>query len=216
MICPDPEPGLPHPGNEHIYKLLERLRLAGLLTYLHPLPVQALYMGVNGFITIALLSLLAFLTGSDFIFPSLGPTAYVFFSTPLAESARPKDAILGHAIGLACGYAAFRLALEYGQYGLANFDHGFYWPKILAAALSLASTATLLVLTRIQHAPACATTLIVSLGILSTPRDLLIIELAVLLLTAQAFVINRLAGLPYPIWNNTLHLRRSQGFPSAD
>jgi CBS domain-containing membrane protein len=28
------------------------------------------------------------------------------------------------------------------------------------------------------------------------------IEIAVLLLTAQAFVINRLAGLPYPVWRH--------------
>jgi CBS domain-containing membrane protein len=32
-------------------------------------------------------------------------------------------------------------------------------------------------------------------------RELLIIEVAVFLLVAQALVINRLAGLPYPIWN---------------
>ena len=212
MNSPDPKPALGNPGTEHIFRLVERLRLAWLMTHLSPLRVEALYMCVNGFVTIALLSLLAFVTGSDFVFPSLGPTAYLFFSSPLAESASPKDAILGHAIGLACGYAAFRLALEFGQYSLANFDHGFYWPKILAAALSLASTATFLVLLRIHHAPACATTLIVSLGILSTPRDLVIIELAVLLLTAQAFAINRFAGLPYPIWKSRLHFAQNQSF----
>lgn len=47
-----------------------------------------------------------------------------------------------------------------------------------------------------------ATTLIVSLGLLSKPLDLLIIEIAVLLLTLQALIINRLAGLPYPLWEN--------------
>jgi CBS-domain-containing membrane protein len=57
-----------------------------------------------------------------------------------------------------------------------------------------------MVLLRINHPPAGATTLIVSLGILSTPYYLLVIEVAVVLLTAQAFLINRLAGLPYPIW----------------
>ena len=45
-----------------------------------------------------------------------------------------------------------------------------------------------------------AKTSIVSLGIISQPRELIIIEVAVVLLTAQAFGINRRAGLPYPTW----------------
>ena len=53
----------------------------------------------------------------------------------------------------------------------------------------------------VSHPPAGATTLIVSLGIISKPRELVIIEVAVFLLVAQALVINRLAGLPYPLWN---------------
>jgi CBS domain-containing membrane protein len=52
----------------------------------------------------------------------------------------------------------------------------------------------------IPHAPAGATTLIVSIGLLRTPEQLTILMLAVVLLTAQGFVINRLAGLPYPTW----------------
>jgi len=45
------------------------------------------------------------------------------------------------------------------------------------------------------------TTLIVSLGIISKPRELVIIEVAVFLLVAQAMAINRLAGLRYPFWS---------------
>ncbi len=47
-----------------------------------------------------------------------------------------------------------------------------------------------------------ATTLIVSLGIIAQPKDLVIIEVAVVLLTAQSLLINRLAGLPYPLWRS--------------
>jgi hypothetical protein len=47
------------------------------------------------------------------------------------------------------------------------------------------------------------------LGIISKPRELLIIEVAVFLLVAQALVINRLAGLPYPIWNAPASVRPS-------
>ena len=57
-----------------------------------------------------------------------------------------------------------------------------------------------MVLLGISHAPAGATTLIVSLGIISRARELVIIEVAVFLLVVQALVINRFAGLPYPLW----------------
>jgi len=36
--------------------------------------------------------------------------------------------------------------------------------------------------------------LIVALGIISQPKELVVIEIAVILLTAQAFAINRIAG----------------------
>jgi CBS-domain-containing membrane protein len=57
---------------------------------------------------------------------------------------------------------------------------------------------------RVSHPPAGATTLIVSLGIISQPKELVIIEIAVILLTAQAFAINRLAGVPYPLWQRQI------------
>lgn len=58
-----------------------------------------------------------------------------------------------------------------------------------------------MILLRAPHPPAGATTLIVSLGILTAPWQLAVLMLAVVLLTVQAFVINRLAGIPYPLWS---------------
>ncbi|MGH9682901.1 MAG: HPP family protein, partial [Candidatus Acidiferrales bacterium] len=59
-----------------------------------------------------------------------------------------------------------------------------------------------MVLLDVSHPPAGATTLIVSLGIISKPRELVIIEVAVFLLVTQALAINRLAGLRYPFWSS--------------
>ena len=62
-----------------------------------------------------------------------------------------------------------------------------------------------------NHPPAGATTMIVSLGIVAKLGYLPIIEIAVVLLAVQAFAINRLAGLPYPIWrSHTPHTGGSQ------
>jgi CBS domain-containing membrane protein len=70
-----------------------------------------------------------------------------------------------------------------------------------AAALSLGLTAGLMVWLRAPHPPAGATTLIVSLGILSTLSDLAVVMIAVFLLVLQGFSINRLAGIDYPLWS---------------
>lgn len=192
-LPPKPEPW------HHVGQLLVRLRLEWLLKYVRPRTIWAVYVLLNGFLTIALLGLLGTATQSPFAFPSLGPTAYLFFFTPLAESASPRNAILGHGVGLLCGFGAYRLAAIQGP--CCAVVSGIDWPRIVAGALSLSLTGALMVLLRINHPPAGATTLIVSLGILSTPKDMIIIEVAVVLLTIQAFVINRLAGLPYPLWH---------------
>ena len=78
---------------------------------------------------------------------------------------------------------------------------GVTWPRVIAAALSLGLTAGVMVLLKSPHPPAGATTLIVSLGILRQPWQLVLLMGAVVLLTLQALAINRLAGIPYPLWN---------------
>ncbi|GAA0654337.1 hypothetical protein GCM10010193_00570 [Kitasatospora atroaurantiaca] len=52
----------------------------------------------------------------------------------------------------------------------------------------------------VAHPPAGATTLIVAMGLLRTPGQLAVIMLAVVLLVVQGLLVNRLAGIPYPLW----------------
>jgi CBS domain-containing membrane protein len=192
-----------HAGPDHVGPLLQRLRVDWLVQRFPPRMVRALYVFVNSFVTIGVLAVLALVSRNPFVFPSLGPTAYLLFFSPLAKASSPRNTILGHAIGLVCGYAAFVVtgagALPFGVHS------GVFWPRILAAALSLAATGACMVLFEVSHPPAGATTLIVSLGIIWQPRELVIIEVAVLILVAQALVINRLAGLPYPWWSSSTH-----------
>ena len=177
--------------------LLARLRLTHLLTHHAERPVWAIFMFLNGFITIGLLSGVAMFSGTPFVFPSLGPTAFLFFFTPRAPAATPRHTIYGHAIGIACGYGALWLfGLEHSPPAMAT---GVSAARIGAAALSLASTGALMILLKAAHPPAGATTLIVSLGIVTRPFHLLVIEIAVAVLTLQAIAINRLAGIDYPL-----------------
>ncbi len=79
--------------------------------------------------------------------------------------------------------------------------NGVTWPRVIAAALSLGLTAGLMLLFRATHAPAGATTLIISLGILTQPWQLVVLMVAIILLTLQAIAINRLFGMPLPFWS---------------
>lgn len=187
-----------HSRHDHAFLFLRRLRLDWLLDHFPPRLVRSVYVFVNGFITIGLLALLALVTRNPFVFPSLGPTAYLLFFAPLGKSSSPRNTICGHAIGLICGYAAFVMTSAGAQpFGMPPT---IFWPRILAAALSLSATGAFMALLDVSHPPAGATTLIVSLGIISKPHELVIIEVAVLLLVIQALVINRMAGLRYPLW----------------
>ena len=108
-----------HAGADHVVSLLRRVRLDWLLHHFPPRLVQSVYVFVNGFITIGVLALLALVSRNPFVFPSLGPTAYLLFFSPLAKTSSPRNTIFGHAIGLICGYAAFVVtgagALPFGR-----------------------------------------------------------------------------------------------------
>jgi CBS domain-containing membrane protein len=179
--------------------LLVRVRLPWLLQHHARIPVLALFSFINGCISIALMSALAVVTHSPFIFPSLGPTAFLFFYTPTAPTASPRNTIIGHAVGVVAGYLSL-VVTGLTQAGPA-LTVGVTWPRVIAAGLSLGLTAGVMVLLKSPHPPAGATTLIVSLGILRQPWQLVLLMGAVVLLTLQAIVINRLAGIPYPLWN---------------
>lgn len=179
--------------------LIARVRLPWLLARHSRVTVLAAFSFLNGLLSIGLMSLLALLTGSPFIFPSLGPTAFLFFYTPTAPTASPRNTIVGHLIGVLAGYFALLVTgLTTAGPALAV---GVTGPRVIAAALSLGLTAGLMVLLKSPHPPAGATTLIVSLGLLTAPLKLVILMVAVVLLTMQAFVINRAAGIPYPLWS---------------
>jgi len=186
-------------GAGHVGRILRAVHLETLSRKFPARLVLSLYVFVNGFLAIGLLAAVAAATRTPFIFPSLGPTAYLLFFAPLSPAASPRHIILGHAIGIFCGWLALVMFGLQDQPGA--LVEGVNLPRILAAAFSLGATAGLMVLFRVNHPPAGATTLIVSLGILRSDWSLLIIEVAVIVLVLQAILINRLAGIPYPWWN---------------
>lgn len=153
---------------------------------------RSIYLFVNSFMTIGLLALVAMLSRTPLVFPSLGPTAFMLFHDPRSESASPRNTILGHAIGIVCGSAALWLT------GLANdpptMIEQLNLARVLCAAIALSSTGLVMNLANLWHPPAGATTLIVALGFITRPYHLLIVEAAVVALVGLALAINRFAG----------------------
>ena len=193
---PAPHPFAPIPSAD------DRPPLTGLA--LRPLqarygarPVLGTYALVGGLVSIALMTGAALLTGQPLIFPSLGPTAYLVFSDPMGPAAAPRNAVLGHLIGVLAGYGSLlAFGLAGGGADAMSADPG----RIGAAAVSLAITSAAMVWLGLPHPPAAATTLIVSLGILAEPPELAVLMLAVVVLVAVGWVINRLSGVPVPAW----------------
>lgn len=174
-----------------------RLRLSHLLGRFPARPLWAAFVFINGFVSLFIMAGVGMLAHTPDIFPSLGPTAFLFFFTPNSPTASPRHTIFGHAIGLLCGYGAL---VAFGLTHAPPATEVFGFHRIFAASLSLAFTGALMILLKAAHPPAGATTLIVSLGIVDKPFYLVVIELAVIALTLQAIVFNRLAGLDYPLW----------------
>lgn len=127
------------------------------------------------------------------LFPSLGPTLMVIAETPRQAAARPRNVLVGHLVGVGAGYLALVVT------GLTDAPSvtqtGVTVASIVSAGLSVALTTLVLQTAGTPHPPAGATTLIVSLGLLSRPVELLSIVLAVGLVTLAATAINRLAGV---------------------
>jgi CBS-domain-containing membrane protein len=181
-----------------VFGLAHRARLSSLTQRHSSRFILGLFAFVNGLIAIGIMAMVALLTGQPFVFPSLGPTAFLLFYTPLLPAASPRNTIGGHAIGAAAGY------LSLVVFGLTDAAPALAsevtTARVGAAALSLGLTSGAMVWAGVPHPPAGATTLIVSLGILREPEQLVVLMVAVALLVVQGFVINRLAGIPYPVW----------------
>ena len=160
---------------------------------------EALYTFACCLLALALSGLAAYVAGQPLLFPSLGPTAFLFFEQPLDPAASPRNALIGHAVAIAAG------ALSLAVFGLLN-DPSVLVETVTAArigagALSVALTGAILLLMDSSHPPSGATTLIVSLGFLQTPSEMAALMVGVVLLTFVGWLFNRAAGVRVPVWS---------------
>jgi len=127
----------------------------------------------------------AWATGEPFVFPSLGPSAFVLAFQRRGERTRASRVVGSHLLGGVAGLAAYT-ALAAGVVLTATPPPASPAGLRLAASgvVSIVLTSWGMLVTDAVHPPACATTLIVSLGLLSTPRQVGIIVVSVTVLVA--------------------------------
>jgi hypothetical protein len=122
----------------------------------------------------------------------------LFFARPLPPECTVRNVVVGHWVGILTGLAALE---AFGLRALPSaVTHGLDGRRVVAAALSVAVTATVLRLIRSPHAPAGASTLIVSLGLLTTNKQLLMMAGSVALIAVAGWALNGLVGLRVPLW----------------
>ncbi|MCM3612979.1 HPP family protein [Microbacterium enclense] len=149
----------------------------------------AVYAGSLSLVVLALAGAVGLATRQPWLFPSLGPTVMLFFESPENASSRPRNALVGHGVGLVVGAACFYALGLNGQPPVPS--GGLTASYLVAGALSVAITTAVLTLLKTPHPPAGATTLIVSLGILTQPTQLAAMAGAIVLITVAGWGLNR-------------------------
>ena len=174
------------------------VRLPALAAHHNKRVVYALFVFTASAVSIGLITTMAYVTDHPLVVPSLGPTAFLVFNRSQSAVARPRNILLGHLIGAAAGYAAL---VAFGlQHAQSVVEGGVTPARIGAAAMSIALTSAAMILLRAEHGPAGATTLIVSLGFMTTPAALGLLMTGVVSLAVLGVLIDRAVGLRLPLW----------------
>lgn len=159
---------------------------------------DALWAFVACALAIAASGFAAYTFKQPLLFPSLGPTAYLFFESPMAPASSPRNTLIGHFLAVVAGGVSLSI------FGLGGdpsvLVEGVTLARIWAATLSVSLAVAVPLLLRASHPPAGATVLIVSLGLLKTPGEMLALMAGVVILTVIGWTINRSLGVPVPPW----------------
>lgn len=149
------------------------------------------------------LGTIAWVSGQPFIFPSLGPSAFILAFERQGEQTGSVRIVGSHLVGGAAGFLAWTLFAP--DVAITATPPAYSLDGLRLAASATASvmiTSGAMITTDTVHAPACATTLIVSLGLLSTPGQVGVIVASVIILVefhaATLTVVRQLLGDGHP------------------
>jgi len=153
---------------------------------------KVIQAGLEAGAYVAILGLIAWVTGRPFIFPSLGPTALALTLYPQSNTVR--EVLGGHLCGVIAGLVAYHI---FASGLVVTGNHTWFSASnfllTMSGTISVFLTVISMMVTRTVHAPACATTLIISLGLLPSIGDGVIIMTAVMVLYGMHRAFRRIA-----------------------
>lgn len=140
----------------------------------------AAWSSVEAAVLVLAVGALAYAAGEPWLFPSLGPTAYLIAVYPDLPTSRPYNCLVGHLMGLGSGFAAVAIFDAWGSPIVPL--HDVSPSRLGAAALAIGLTVLLNHLFHSDHPPAAATTLLVALGTFHTWWGAALVSIGVVLL----------------------------------
>ena len=152
--------------------------------------LSAVVTSLEAAIMVGLVGAMAVVLSQPWLFPSLGPTAYLLAVYPGLATSRRYNCLVGHLVGLGCGFAAVAVFNAWDAPLVPLNDVA--WSRVGAAALAVGLTVLLNHLLKAGHPPAAATTLLVALGTFRTVWGAALVVIGVVWLLAFAEVLKPL------------------------
>jgi hypothetical protein len=152
---------------------------------------DSIWVPVVGAGLILAIGLIGLAVGRPWIGPSLGPTIMLAVMSPAHPTARAWNVLAGHLGGLSAGLAAVMMVgaqnapivLQTGELTA---------PRVAAATIAVGLTAAVGIILRASHPPAAATTLLVALGSIARPPQILAMIAGVVIVALLAEWIRRI------------------------
>ncbi len=146
--------------------------------------------------------LTAYFTSQPFLYPSLGPTAFLQAELPFHRSSRFRDTTLGHTIGVAAGLASVFVLDATGEPRLGS---GSYMSplRVGAAALTMTLVIVLEIVFKVSNPPSASTGLLFALGYFQPQiRDVVEVLAGVLFLAAFGALIRHMRSQSPREWES--------------
>lgn len=146
----------------------------------------------------AILGALSWITGLGFLLPSLGPSVFLLATLPEDEMNFPQRVIGGQFIGAITAAVVFHVVVGVTTVGEPIPPRSLLGLRqVLSTFVAAMLTTAGMFITNLEHPPAYATTLIISLGFITQLQEIVIFMGGVLIVTG----VHETFGKRLPIWN---------------
>ncbi len=146
--------------------------------------------------------LTAYFTNQPFLYPSLGPTAFLQAEFPFHRSSRFRDTTIGHLIGVISGLVS---VFVLGVGGEPRLGTGAHMPPLRIGAAALAMTLVILleIVFKVSNPPSASTGLLFALGYFQPNiRDVIEVLAGVMFLASFGVLIRHIRSLSPTKWES--------------